>query len=570
MTTRGRHSVLDDDDQPIGTYRMGVLGRLGLVAAAVVSLIGVGVLLGGTSALGRDLPFAAAPVCTQQDVDVVVTPELVSVADQILAPVQGEDIGGDRCLRATVRAQEPQQTVISADVLPLDRAPQVWVPDATVWGTKATRWQLTSAGTMATSPVVLATSDGAVKELGWARKAPTWEKALRGKRPVAVPDYESQSESLDALIALWQSLGKGAKADQAVVATVFAADRGELPSPEQAVADARSGSADAPLFPASEQAVAYLNATATESNLEAVYPSEGSPILDYPVYQVSGAAQTASQQRAAQAVANRLISDAAQSLVRRAGFRDSTGNAATGRGIRQGPVTVLTPPGEKELDAMVGRIDALAKPTRLLGVFDVSLSMRSKLADGLTRIQLTAAATRLGVNLLPDSGSVGAWVFSSKMDGAKDYRVIAPVKRLGSLTAGGEAWRGYLLRLTNDLDRYLHPGGTSLYDTTIASMKYMHESFDERANNSIILLSDGANEDGDGASLKRTLAEIRKLNRGREKVTIYTAALGPDADFGAMKKIADASGGHAYQVDNAVQGQTALLDGLRRNRHLGE
>jgi ABC-type Fe3+ transport system substrate-binding protein len=567
--SRGRHAVLDKDDQPVGTYRMGILGRLGLVSAAVVSLLGVGVLLGGNG-LPQNLPFAMGPACTHQSVDVVVSPELVSVVDQILAPIQGDDIGGNHCLRASVRGQEPQQTVISSDVLPLDRAPQVWVPDATVWGAKATRWTLASTGTLATSPVVLATSNGAVKELGWSDKAPTWEKALRGKRPVAVPDYESQSESLDALIALWQSLGKGAKADQAVVATVFAADRGELPSQEQAVSDARSGSVDAPLFPASEQAVAYLNSTATQPNLQAVYPKEGSPLLNYPVYQVSGAAQTASQQKAAQAVANRLISDAAQSLVRRAGFRDATGNPAIGQGINQGRVTVLTPPGEKELDGMIGRIDALAKPTRLLGVFDVSLSMKSKLADGLTRIQLTAAATRLGVNLLPDSGSVGAWVFSSRMDGDKDYKVIAPVRRLGSLTDSGELYRGYLLRLTNNLDQYLHGGGTSLYDTTIASMKYMHETFDKRANNSIILLSDGANEDGTGATLKETLAEIKKLNRGREKVTIYTAALGPDADFSAMKKIADASGGHAYQVDNALDGQTALLDGLRRNRHLGQ
>ena len=38
----------------------------------------------------------------------------------------------------------------------------------------------------------------------------------------------------------------------------------------------------------------------------------------------------------------------------------------------------------------------------------------------------------------------------------------------------------------------------------------------------------------------------------------------------AMKKIADASGGYAYQVDNAGEGQVALLDGLRRNRHLSD
>jgi Ca-activated chloride channel family protein len=203
-------------------------------------------------------------------------------------------------------------------------------------------------------------------------------------------------------------------------------------------------------------------------------------------------------------------------------------------------------------------------------VFDASLSMKAKLADGLTRVQLTEGATRLGVNLLPDSGAAGAWAFASRMDGKKDYKVIAPVRRLGSRTGNGELWRSYLLRLTTSLDSYLHGGGTSLYDTSIAASKYMHATYDGRANNAIILLSDGANEDSTGATLKQTVAEIKKLNRGKEKVTIYTAALGPDADYDAMKKIADASGGHAYQVNNALEGQTALLDGLRRNRHLGQ
>ena len=77
-------------------------------------------------------------------------------------------------------------------------------------------------------------------------------------------------------------------------------------------------------------------------------------------------------------------------------------------------------------------MEALAKPSRILTVMDVSGSMKQKLDDGISRIQLAGAAARLGVNLLPDSGSVGLWVFSSRMTGSKDYRVLTPLRPLGS------------------------------------------------------------------------------------------------------------------------------------------
>jgi hypothetical protein len=195
--------------------------------------------------------------------------------------------------------------------------------------------------------------------------------------------------------------------------------------------------------------------------------------------------------------------------------------------------------------------------------------MQAKLDDGLTRIQLVGAAARLGANLLPDSGSVGAWVFAANMPGGKDYKVFSPVKPLGSLERSGETHRSSLMRLAANVNQYLTPGGTALYDVTIASMREMHRTYDRKASNAIILMSDGSNDKHGGASLAQVLAQIKKLNQGREKVAIYTAGLGPDADYNALKKIALTSGGWEYRIDTAGEGQQALLDGLRRSRKLG-
>jgi Ca-activated chloride channel family protein len=574
-----RHMVLDESGRPAGGRRLPLSGRIALGTAALVTVVGAGILLVPRGTLAK-LPGASAMNCPTRTVDVVVSPELLGVVTQILRPLKGDEVAGGTCLNPVVRSQEPQETVASADILPVDRAPQIWLPDATVWGEKVQRWPMTSAGSLASSPVVVATSVEAAEELGWSKVNPTWMQVLRGTRPVIVPDYRSQSESLDSLIALWQSLGQGAKADQQVVATVLAADRSELPDPSAAIADARSGSSNAPLFPATEQAVAYLNATSTSPRLTAVYPREGSPILNYPIYRLSGPDRPAAERAAGDAVIARLRSASALETLRQSGFRrpyEGAGNGAltvgnpVGTGIRRTQdVKVLDPPARAEVDGMIDRVEALAKPSRILTVMDVSGSMRNKLDDGVSRIQLAGAAARLGVNLLPDSGSVGLWVFAGKMDGDKDYRVLSPLKRLGSRDSRGETQRNFLTRLSTTIDRNITNGGTGLYDTTIAAIREMHEHYDPKAVNAIILLSDGGNSDKTGASLDDVVSEIKKLNRGKQKVAIYAAGLGAQADYAAMGQIAEASGGHLYRIDTALAGQQALLDGLRRSRRIGK
>ena len=84
--------------------------------------------------------------------------------------------------------------------------------------------------------------------LGWGTRAPTWNAVLRGPRPMAVPDIQSTADSLAALIAMWQTLGKGPAADQAVVNVVLAADRGQVPDADAAFAVARSGSVNSPVI----------------------------------------------------------------------------------------------------------------------------------------------------------------------------------------------------------------------------------------------------------------------------------------------------------------------------------
>lgn len=563
----GRHTSVNERLK-LGSRGLRLSARLALVAALVVAVIGAAVLVGPRDALGK-LPWAAEPPCPEEKVELLVEPELRSAVTDILAPLQNSELPGERCMVASVRGQQAVETVAGASILPPDHAPQVWIPDSMSWVEQVSKWSMRRGAPLVSSPLVVATSKAAADQLGWTKVTPSWNEALRGKRPMAVPDIESEANSLTALIALWQTLGKGPEADQAVVNVVLAADRGEVPTAEAAFAAARSGAVNSPVVPSTEQQVAATNLETGTPNVIAVYPREGTPMMDYPVMRVSNGAESTSRALAVKRVMDRLASPAAREIARRAGFRDPTGRPGMGAGISQGPVKRLASPARPEVDGMVGRIENLARPSRLLAVIDVSLSMQVKLDDGTSRIALAGGAARLGADLLPDRSSVGAWTFASRMKGDRDWRPLAEVAPLGSISKTGQSHRAYLMQLTSNLSRHLKGGGTSLYDVTIAASREMHRTYDPKAVNAIILMSDGANEDDTGATLEEVLTELRSANAGRQKVAIYTAGLGPDADFDSLRKIAEASGGATYRIDNAPQGQTSLLDGLRRSRGLG-
>jgi Ca-activated chloride channel family protein len=557
----GRHA------SATGRDRLPVMARAGIGAATAVVLLGAVVILTPVEALGP-LPWAAAPECPPETVSIVVEPELADTVHTSLARIRGERLPTGGCVEVDVRAQEGAETVASSQILPPDRAPQIWVPDSAVWVEQITRWRTTPSQRFASSPVVVTTSRQAAKRLGWTASRPTWNQVLRGKRPMAVPDLQQQADSLSALVALWQTLGKGQKADAAVVNIVLASDRGQVPGSKEALTAARSGSVNAPVVPVTEQAVAAMNASSGTPALTAVYPREGSPMLTYPVMRVTTVAETPRRRAAVQVVLERLGSSDTVATARAHGFRGPHGEAAKGRGIARGAVRSLTPPSPREVAAMADRLEKLSRPSRVLTVLDVSLSMRTRLDDGLRRIDLASAASRVGMDLLPDSAAIGVWLFARHMVGEQDWREIAPVRTLGSADAGGSSQRAVLTRLTNSIDRYLTGGGTGLYDVTIAAVRTMHEEYDPRSANAIILMTDGADEDTGGATLDQVIAEIEKLNSGTRKVAVYTAGLGPDADYPAMRRIAAASGGWTYRIDTAGEGRAALLDGLRRSRHL--
>ena len=525
-----------------------------LIAAAVVAVLLAGGLVWWIAGSTEECE-------TRQTVALTVAPELGDLTEDLLAnPIRLDE---DVCAVAQVTAQEPLQTVGDLGALDADALPAVWVPDSSLWAARAGDAPLQGAGSMGSSPVVLATSRAVADALGWTEAPPSWGQALATDRPLAVPDLAASAEGLSALAAVRSSLGGGEDADNAVVSAVLAAARTTPIPPAEALAAGAAGGADAPLVPVSEQEVFQTNQGADGASLVAVYPSEGTPYLDYPVLRVgeqSGVARTA-----ADAVVRALTSDRAHTAVREAGFRGSDGEAPPGAGEETGiqeaaPEKLALDPAE--VQGLFARLSSLAKPSRLLAVFDVSTSMEAPVGDG-TRATLARDAAKSALALFPDNSAIGLWAFARRLDGETDWVELVPTRTLAT-DAGGRSQRDVLTEQLDSIPERLAPGGTGLYDTTLAAVRAARANFDPTAVTSVVIVTDGKDEDEDTIGLDALVQTLAAEVDETRPVKVIGIALGPDADLGALEQIATATGGDAYSAVDENDLQTVLFDALRQ------
>ena len=534
----------------------GASRRTALLAGAAVLAILAGLLVWWAADGGNDDTTAAG--CTdRRTVRVTVAPAVEQLAGDLLA--EPLPLDGRACAVAKVSAQEPLETVAALGALDAGTLPQVWVPDSSLWAARAPDAALEPAGSLASSPLVLATSRAAVDSLGWTLTPPTWGDVLSPGRTLAVPDLAGSAEGLSVLAAVRQSLGSDEDADNAVVQAVLAAGRGDVPSPAQALEAGSAGGADAPLVPVSEQEVIAANRDVGSPALVAVYPREGSPGLDHPVLRVGGG------DAATKAVVGALTSDAARDRVLAAGFRDGDGGtpdgAAPETGVRtEAPAALDLDPAA--LQQLSDRLAGLATPSRLLAVIDVSTSMEARAGNG-TRATLARDAAKSALTLLPDAASVGLWVFAARLDGDTDWQELARLERL-DVDLDGRSRREALSAELDSVPDRLAPGGTALYDTTLAAVRAARDAYDPTSVNTVVLITDGENDDSAGIGLPELLDRLRTEADPARPVKVVGIALGPDADLESLQQIGDASGGAAYPALDPEDLQSVLFDAIRR------
>ena len=105
-------------------------------------------------------------------------------------------------------------------------------------------------------------------------------------------------------------------------------------------------------------------------------------------------------------------------------------------------------------------------------------------------------------------------------------------------------------------------GGTGLYDTALAAFRSAKAGYDPGKVNSVVLLTDGQNDDPRGISLETLLTNLRAEFDPAQPVMIITIGVGPDVDLDVLQQISAPTGAKAYEARDPAQIQAVFLDAM--------
>ena len=497
-----------------------------------------------------------------------VVESVLAAADAAAAPDTDEAAPTDSaqpeagCRTALVRSTATAQTTLQS--IGAGRVPDVWVPDSSTWldalpgvgdlPTSPDGWE--QGTSVARSPVVLVSPTVGSQTVDTAPASWSDPINVSGQVRLANPDTDTAGR-----LAYYASrVSRPEALDLAVASKLIVASRYAAPSAESQF-DALATNYDALPFPASEQA-AFAHAASAPGTVRAVIPTSGTISLDYPwlVNRALPADRRALADRAARA----LRSDAARRAIAKAGFRPTdTTTGPTIQGTTMPPYTELPAPSAAQRAGALDQWHILRKDMRMLAIIDVSGSMRYPAKDtkGMSRAKVTEEAAVTALRILPGGSRIGAWVFSTDQRGkGVDHRELARVEQLDTPYAG-KTWRDNLIAATRTLPKRLG-GDTGLYDTTAAAYQKMVAEYDPTHVNSVVIMTDGKNDDpGGGLDISQLLATIKATSRGDRPVRIITIGMG-EADPTALKAISRATGGTSYIANSPADIQKVFVQAL--------
>ncbi len=482
------------------------------------------------------------------------TPEFQTFVEAAAKSLAGK--GGDNtpCLQFTITAA-PSAKVAQEVAGGSDNRPDVWIPDSSLWVSQADDGETVpsiAVPSVASSPLVLVGRNANFADTS------SWLRAMGGAEP-ALLDPLSTSAGALALLAV-QAERQKTSASDTQVAQVIVPLAQRLGSMAKPYTDAGSlfGRATQDgsqvVVPASEQSFVQYQDSHPDAQLKPIVPGTGTLVLDYPIV-VTSKSDSEAMMDAAKTLGSELITDSAVKARDDAGFRDSLGTPLSGgRGV--GDITQLTKPTGEAIDKTLLNWTRLSLSTHSLAVIDISGSMGEKVGTK-TRMQLTIEAAGGGLALFPNSASLGLWTFSTKIgpDGA-DYKELVPIGPLS------DRQRKKILDNLK-IQRPVPNGGTGLYDTAIAAVRAVRQQYDSSAVNSILLFTDGKNDDPGSPTLQQTVKTLEGLRDPARPVRIIALGMGPDVNADELRQLAAATGGQSYVTRNPTDLREVFIDALQ-------
>jgi hypothetical protein len=233
------------------------------------------------------------------------------------------------------------------------------------------------------------------------------------------------------------------------------------------------------------------------------------------------------------------------------GFRTPDGEMLRRRGGSDlTSAAKVTPVELPQADAVVDVLNVWAGVNlsgRVQVLLDVSGSMNEPVpGTGANRMAVTLRAAEIGIGLMRPTTKLGVWLFSTKLDGDRDYRELLPV-----LPISEQAKTGGIDKLRTV--QALPNGATGLYDSTLAAYQSARQNYEAGRINVVIVMTDGRNDDANSISRDELLTELGKLQDPRRPILIVGIGIGPDIDVGELQAISGATGGQAFTTPDPNQ-----------------
>ena len=490
-----------------------------------------------------------------------VTEVTVGAAPEVAPAVQSaaDLVDAAACATFVVSAQRPSEVAAAIEA---GQAPDVWVPDAADWPTRITEYRAdsgpftlaefvvtaspapeltaegwTTLGSVARTPIVLA-----VDAQNGLPPSTTWREMFTSSPRLALAQ-----PSTDSATRLAYLVARGATpaddddylllGQRIIFVSRFAANA------TTDLLESATGGPEHNPFPVAEQHLAEFSAENDDTSLAPLILGGGSPELSYPLSvrsDVSTETATAAQQ-----LWTAIGSDEVRSWLTEAGFRAADGAGPTINGVAAAAYEAAPMPDAARAIEATHLWETLRLDMQMIAAIDVSGSMEWAAGD-TTRLDLLQRATVNALEVLPDGSRIGAWVFATQIGADnEDWQPIVPARPLTE-AVDGRTQRQILKDEVAALDERI-TGDTGLYDTAHAAFLQVQADYDPRYINSVVLITDGENDDPTGGlSLEQLLAELEAEHDPERPVRIVTIGIGPDTDPAALEAISSATGGTSY------------------------
>jgi hypothetical protein len=573
---------------PSGVGRRRAVRRrsLSTLIGPLAGAIGLAILLGaGVYAL------AGSRGCGGSDairLNVAVAPEIAPAMNDVTKAFDGEKHSIDgKCVQAKVKASNPagMSTILSGGgSVPGEIDPDVWIPDSSLWVTVvhsttkgASRVSMTPTS-VAKTPIVVATPRAFATKIHNQGIRPTWDMLLKATDALSagavskndmlpansvhlqILDPNSNAGGMAAVVMTHMLLQGDPNADPIFTQIVRNVQNSISPTPQALFASFhRDLHGRAPVLIVPEQSVWKFNHGNPATPATALYPSEGLLSLDYPF---TLATDDKMKVRAAGLLEQAMNTAQAKKAVQALGFRTPDGHPGddftTKSGLSPRVPRALPSPGTGDVADVMQAWTKLSLRTRMLTLLDVSGSMAQSVGKGVTRMQATAQVAQGGLAMLPDATDLGLWTFSTNLNGSQDYRTEVPIGPLSTRLGSGTRRQAILSALGRV--RPKPNGNTGLYDSVLAAVRSLKSTYKTGYYNSVLVLTDGKNDDAHGVSLNNLLTTLKREADPDRPVTVIFIGFGPDVDMSAMQKIAVQSNGEAYQALKPQDVQRILLE----------